>query len=164
VKHYFKASLFVLLVALSSFVAAGQEQKPDEVTALISATRFLEQNPFDKKAKGIRRSAVEWVIATDKVSVQLCSNFLKNAGDKYKYSSELLGQYTIGMAAFKLANPGKDEESAQLAGYESALVSYEAMTKQEPKAKNTGLDGLVAKRADGTLAQYVADNRCKEKL
>lgn len=37
-------------------------------------------------------------------------------------------------------------------------------TGTEAGAKNTGLDGLVAKRADGTLAQYVADNACKEKL
>ena len=162
-KHYFKSALLVMLVALSSLVAAGQEQKQDEVTALINAAKFLEQNPLDKKAKGIRKSALEWVIATDKVSVQICSKFLTDVGDKYKYSSEMLGQYTIGMAAFKLSNPGKDEESAQLRGYESVLLSYEAMAKQEPKAKNSFLDGLLAKRADGTLAQHVADNSCKEK-
>ena len=113
----------VLMLASCSIVFAQQEQKMDEVSALISAARFLEQNPLDKKAKGIRRSAMEWVIATDKVSVMICSKFLIDIDKKYKYSSELLGQYTIGMAAFKLSKPGKDEASAQLAGYESSLLS-----------------------------------------
>ena len=66
--------------------------------------------------------------------------------EKYKYSSEMFGQYTIGMAAYKLSNPGKDEASAQLAGYESALLSYEAMVKEEPKAKDSSMDALLAKR------------------
>jgi hypothetical protein len=69
----------------------------------------------------------------------------------------------IGMAAYKLTNPGKDEASAQQAGYESALLAYEAILKEQPKAKNAFLDELLVKRGDGTLTQYVADNNCKEK-
>lgn len=105
---------------------------------------------------------MEWIIATDKVSVVMCAGLLSRMGDKYKYSSEMLGQYTIGMAAFKLTNPGKDEDSAQLAGYESALISYEAMVKEQPKAKNSFLDELLTKRSDGTLAEF-ATNSCKDK-
>ena len=69
------------------------------------------------------------------------------------------------MAAFKLSNPekAKDEDAAQLAGIESTLTSYEAMIKEQPKARNAFLDDLVTKRADGSLTKYVAENNCKDK-
>ena len=51
----------------------------------------------------------------------------------------------------------------QLAGIESTLKSYEAMIKEQPKARNSFLDGLVAKRNDGSLAKYAAENNCKDK-
>lgn len=156
-----KHLLLVLLLACNlSF--AGQEPKKDDVTKLITAAKFLEQNPLDKRAKGVRQWAVTWIIATDKVSVVICATLAARAGDKYKYSTELFGQYTIGMAAFKLANPGKDEASAQLAGYESTLISYEAILQADPKAKNSFMDELLTMRSEGTLAQFAADS-CKDK-
>lgn len=140
----------------------AQDQKTDDVTTLINSARFLEQNPLHKQAKDVRRRSVEWIIATDKVSVVICPAISRNLGEKYKYSSEMFGQYTIGMAAYKLANPGKDENSAQVAGYESALLVYEGLLKEQPKAKHDFLDGLLAKRTDGTLAEFAGES-CKEK-
>ena len=154
----------IALLALSSFAAAGQNpKKEDEVSTLIASARFLEQKPLDKEAKKVRSWALTWVIATDKVTVTLCTNYLSGMGDKYKYRGEATAHYAIGMAAFKLANPGKDEPSAQLAGLETVLLAYEAMVKEEPKAKEPFLDELLAKRAAGTLAQYVVDKKCEDK-
>ena len=106
-----------------------------------------------------------WIIATDKVHVQICSNLITKIPKKYKYQSELFGQYPIGMAAFKLANPDKanDEDAAQLAGIESTLTAYEAILKEQPKAQEPFMDGLLAKRADGSLADYLKTNKCKDK-
>ena len=163
-KPHFKSFFLILLLVSSAFGSVTQERK-DDVATLIASAKFLEQTPFDKKAKEVRRWALEWVIATDKVSVSLCGTLGSgvNKGKEYKYSAEMTAQYAIGMAAFKLANPGKDEPSAQLAGFESVLSAYEAMVKEQPKAKNAFLDDLLAKRSDGTLAQYLADNNCKDK-
>lgn len=154
----------ILVGLLNSNSFAGSYHQDDPVQTLIKAARFLEERPFDKDAKKVRGWAIEWIIQTDKVSVMICSVILK-VEEKYKYSSELTGQYTIGMAAFKLSNPDKasDENAAQLAGIESAITSYESMVKTEPKAKNGFMDQLVAKRADGSLAEYVLANNCKEK-
>ena len=126
--------------------------------------KLLEERPFDKDAKKIRGWAVGWIIETDKVSVKVCSLIL-TLEKKYKYNGELMAQYTVGMAAFKLANPERaaDEDAAQLAGIESAIVAYESMIKTEAKAKNSFMDQLLAKRADGSLAQFVLDNNCKDK-
>jgi len=155
----------LLLLGLLSASANGRSyQQEDPAQTLIKAAKFLEERPFDKDAKKVRSWAIGWIIETDKVSVKICSMIL-GVKDKYKYSGEMTGQYTIGMAAFKLANPDKagDENAAQLAGVESAIAAYESMIKTEVKAKEQFMDQLVAKKVDGTLAQFVLDNNCKEK-
>ena len=159
------ALLVLILICGSALsVRAGQKDEKEEIDLLIKSAKFLEEKPLDKKARDVRSWAVKWLIVTDKVSVTVCSLLLSGLDKKYKYESEILTQYTIGMGAFKLSNPdkAKDEEAAQLAGIESAIRSYEAMVTEQPKAKSVFMDGLLAKRADGTLAKYVADNNCKE--
>ena len=164
----FRKTLVViaLFLTIATLVgrAAAQKDERQEIDLLIKSARYLEEKPFDKKAKDVRSWAIKWIIATDKVSVSVCSLILSGP-EKYKYNSELIGQYTIGMAAFKLSNPdkAKDEEAAQLAGIQSTLVAYEAMVAQEPKAKVQFMDDLLSKRADGSLAKFAADNNCKEK-
>jgi len=155
----------ILLVLLTALCVTGQKDQKNEPEMLIKAARLLEKKPFDKEAKDIRAWAINWVINTDKVNVKVCSLIVSGIDKKYKYSGEIFGQYTIGMAAFKLAdsNKAKDEEAAQLAGIESTLKSYEEMVTEQPKAKNSFLDGLVAKRTDGSLAKYAAENNCKDK-
>ena len=143
------AFTYLLLIGLmSSSSTARVYQKEDPRQTLIKAAKFLEERPFDKDAKKIRSWAVGWIIETDKVSVKICTLILK-VEEKYKYSTELMGQYTIGMAAFKLANPDKatDEDAAQLAGIESAISFYESMIKTEAKAKNNFMDQLVSEES-----------------
>src|SRR5260370_15738702 len=154
-----------LLVLVTALCASGQKDEKNETEMLIKAAKFLEEKPFDKDAKNIRAWPINWVINTDKVNVKVCSLIVSGIDKKYKYSGEILGQYTIGMAAFKLADPenAKDENAAQLAGIESTLKSYEAMIKEQPKARNSFLDGLVARRTDGSLAKYAAEHTCKDK-
>jgi len=154
----------MLAITVGVFGIVGAVQKEGEAEALIKSANFLEQNPLDKQAKDMRKKALAWLITTDKVSVRLCSLIMNGVNDKYKYG-DLFTQYTIGMAAYKLSNPDRasDEDAAQLAGVESALVAYESALKAEPKAKNAFMDDLIAKRADNTLAEYVKANNCKEK-
>ena len=165
-KKYATIGCFILLVLLiSAGFVSGQTSENDAPETLIKAARFLEQKPLDKEARKVRGWAMEWLIVTDKVNVKICSLLLSGIDTKYKYGSELIGQYTIGMGAFKLANPekAKDEDAAQEAGIESALTSYEAIVTEQPKAKNVFMDDLLAKRSQGSLAGYVKENNCKDK-
>lgn len=157
-------SSFVLVITLGVALAGGAQQL-DEVETLIKASQFLETQPLDKKAKDIRSKALLWIIQTDKVSVTACSLLVSGLEEKYKYSGDLVTQYTIGMAAYKLANPEKagEEDAVQLAGVESAMRSYEAMLKTQPKAQHKFMDDLVAKRSNNTLAEFVKANNCKDK-
>jgi len=155
--------LISMLLLFMPLVLVGGPQSDSE--KLIQAARLLEQKPLEKDAKKIRGWALEWLIVTDKVSLKVCSLLVSGIDKKYKYNGELFGQYTIGMGAYKLANPDKaqDEDAAQQAGVESALISYEAMVTEQPKAKNAFMDDLLAKRGQGSLAAYVKENNCKDK-
>ena len=155
--------LILLLLLVTVGFGSTQADEVNSPETFIKATRFLEQKPLDKNAKKVRSMAMEWLIVTDKVSVKACS-LLLSVDKKYKYSSELFGQYSFGMGAYKLANPDKaqDEDAVQQAGVESAMTAYEAIVAEQPKAKNAFMDDLLAKRGDGSLATYVKANNCKE--
>ncbi len=160
--------LFTLFfVGLLAQTAIAQSGKTIDKATFIKAARILEQEPFVKDAKKYREALTFYLIETKDVSLVLCtSNATKALFDKkYKFSNELFSQNIFGMAIFKLENPDKitDEKAAQLAGVTSMLRAYEAMVKQNPKAQFAAADALLAKRADGTLAKYVADNDCSKK-
>jgi hypothetical protein len=158
-------ALLLLIGLTGSALSLRAVQKDDEVESFLKAAKFLEEKPLDKSAKDLRGRALQWLIVTDKVSVSLCSLLISGSEKKYKYGSEIYNQYALGIAAFKLSNPdkAKDEDTAQLAGIESAIKAYEAILAEQPKAKSVLMDDLLAKRANGTLAKYVAENNCKPK-
>jgi len=138
-------------------------QKNSDKETLVKAAILLESQPFQDKAKDFRGWAMRYIIETDDVSVTVCSQMLTTVMDKKnKNANELLAQYTMAMAAFKLSNPDKsgDDNAAQLAGMESMLRSYENMIKEKPKTKFLGMDDLLAKRDKGELKKFVEDAQC----
>ena len=158
-------SLLFFCLTTAAQVATAQE-KPTDKENLIKIVRFLEEKPFDKNAKKYREWGFLYVAQTKDVSVTVCTDGIKPVMEKKnKFGGELLVHYSIAMAAFKLENPTKvdDEDATQLAGVESMLKSYEAMVKENPKAKFAGVDGLVEKRNKGELAALLEANNCKKK-
>src|ERR1043166_9914081 len=111
------AVVLISLLTVIGHALAVQTSEQDAPTTLIKSAQFLEEKPFDKDAKKVRCWAIGWLIETDKVHLKVCSLLVANIDKKYKYGPELLGQYTIGMGAFKLSIPEKsnDENVAQLA-------------------------------------------------
>jgi hypothetical protein len=133
-------------------------------TQLIQAAKFLEAKPFDKNAEAIRGLAVRYVIETKDVSVVVCGGDITKPflDKKNKNSTELIGQYTIGLAAFKLENPSKsnDENATQLAALESVLRTYETMLREKPKSKHALMDEYILKRDKGELKALVDGANC----
>lgn len=156
----------LLIVGLTAQIAFAQSQKQKDRAAFISNTRLLEKKPFDANANAARLWGFKWVTDTDDVSVVLCSGTMKLIPEKKnKFKSELLMQFTFGMAVFKLENPDKktDENAAQLAGVESMLKTYEVMVAENEKAKNAELDALLVKRGNGELKALVEAAECGKK-
>ncbi len=153
-----------LMVCLSAHISFGQSKKETDRNSFISNARLLEKKPFDPAAAGAREWGFRWLVETDEVSVSLCSDTMKLIPEKKnKFKSELLMQFSFGMAVFKLENPDKrsDENAANLAGIESVLKTYEAMVAANDKAKNAELDSLIAKRDSGDLKAVVDAAACK---
>jgi hypothetical protein len=162
-----KASIIfaLLIVALMTQTAFAQSKKEKDRAAFINNTRLLEKKPFDPNAGAARNWGFKWLIETDDVSVVMCSDTMKLIPEKKnKYKSELLMQFSFGMAVFKLENPDKknDENAAQLAGLESMLRTYEAMVAEKPDAKNADLDAMLTKRDNGELKTLVEAAKCKK--
>lgn len=154
----------LFFIGLTAQVNLAQD-KPNDKETLIKVVRFLEEKPFDKDAKKYREWGFLYVVETKDVSVLLCTDAIKPAMEKKnKNSGELLIHFSLAMAAFKLENPDKadDEIAAQIAGIESMLKSYEAMVREKPKAKFAGMDELVEKRNNNTLAAHIQANSCKK--
>ncbi len=152
----------LFLIFLTAQFTLAQNNPSDKET-LIKASQILEAQPFHEKAKDFRTWAMRYVIETDDVSVTVCTQILSAVMDKKNKNADgLLAQYTIAMAAFKLANPDKtkDDNASQLAGMESMLRSYENMVKEKPKTKFQALDDLINKRDKGELKKFVEDGQC----
>ena len=130
----------LFLASMTAHFSVAQD-KPSDRETLIKASQILEVEPFVDKAKDFR----SW--AMDK---------------KNRNADELLAQYTIAMAAFKLSDPvkAKDDNAAQLAGMESMLRAYENMVKVKPKTKFAALDELVKRRDSGELKKFVEGAEC----
>jgi hypothetical protein len=156
---------FVLsLVLCASSEPLAQSMQPPDRVLLVDYAQELEAQPFSSKAKDHRAWAVAYVIQTDSVSVVICGGELTApfTDKKNKFGSELLGQYMIGMAAFKLTNPSQasDENAAQLAGLTSAIKAYRAMLKEKPKAEFQAMNDLAAKFQSGELKTLVEKAGC----
>jgi hypothetical protein len=148
-------TLALLLVCLSVQSAVAQSKEAQD---FIANAKLLERKPFDPNAKAAREGGFMWLVQTDQVSVTMCSGTMKLIPEKKnKFKAELTMQQTFGMGVFKLENPASkdDERAAQLAGMESMLRAYEVMLKENEKAKNAELDGLLAKHKSGELKATV---------
>lgn len=160
-----KIFLLSAVFAIALFVQTGFAQDGKEL--VIKTARALETAPLDKETIKMRGKALEWIIETPDVTIGLCGGTVALFTDKkYKYNDDLFAVYNIGMAAFKLENPGKvfDEKAAQLAGVETVLKSYEAILKDKPKTKNETLDNLLAKRNSGELTALVGAIDCSKRI
>lgn len=165
-----KKTTFILIlftIFLLTETTKAQNNSTIDKTTFIKAVKILEQDPFIKDAKKYREVLTFYLIETKDVSVTICSNDATEPlfNKKYKFSNELFSQNMFAMAVFKLENPEKatDEKAAQLAGAEGMLKTYEAMVKQNPKAKLAAADDLISKRNDGTLPALLAKTDCSKK-
>ena len=160
----FIALLFIGVTVQSAF---AQNTKERNTKLLVNITKFLEDKPFDAKAENSRKNAFAFVSQTKDVSVTICSGDLTKqiTKKKNKYGGELLIQYAIAMASFKLQNPDKkdDEDAAQLFGIESMLRSYESMISVKEKARYKGMDELIAKRDNDELPKIIKKAKCDKK-
>lgn len=150
----------LVLFTIGTATALGQTDREN----VIAAVRALETAPLEKNTAKIAERALKWTIETDEVSLIACGGTFGSFSDKKNKQSSLMTMaYMIGMAAYKLENPTRDENSVQLAGLETALKAYEIAVREKPKTKSDQVEALLVKRVNGELAALVNAANCGKK-
>jgi uncharacterized protein DUF998 len=132
---------------------------PEERAKVIELTRMLERDPLNENADATRQWLREWTIEVPEIRFHVCDELLSHGlGENYPYSREINLQTILSGAVFTLERQDKarDDVGAYLAGVEGSLRMYGVLAKARPDARSPFLDGLVAMRDRGELADHVA--------
>jgi hypothetical protein len=131
-----------------------------ERTKALRLVRELEAGPLGARATEARRWLALWLVDVPDLQVSYCADVLGgDRGARQRVRPELLAQIPWSGAAFLIENPEKKGAKAEVytAGGEGALRAYEAMLRVKPDQRSPLLDDLLARRAAGGLAAYVAE-------
>ena len=170
-----RRSLSILLPIIFLVVfACAQDQEapkrgpstPDERKRFMALVQKLEKSPLDRNLRSEALWAEKWLDDIPDINVSICPAPLGSLADeKYKYAGQVSVQFAFGMAVYLIQHPDKaaDRNAQYLAGVQEALRTYKAILKSEPRAQSGAMDELVAKEAEGTLADFVkeAANACE---
>jgi hypothetical protein len=161
------AMLLMLACGVTHQSGLAQNRGPstaEERRKAVELTRMLETDPFHRDAKEARRWLTRWLIEVPDITVTVCTAFLEPLlKSKENYSTEIVTQMMFSSAAFIIEHPEKagDERAVYLAGLEGSLRAYEAILKSKPRARWPFLDGLIEKRNEGGLGDYVGQTMVK---
>ena len=150
------------LVFLATVVCLAQGDRGPSTRAerdrAVKVTHALEQDPLSPTLRADREWLFKWIVDIPDISISVCVDPVESSG-RYKYNNELMKQKMFSSATFIIENSARnrDDLSIETAGVEGALKAYEAILKREPRAHSSYWDGLLKKRADGTLHDYVAN-------
>jgi hypothetical protein len=157
----------MVMLAVSA-AAAGQNtpprgsSTPEERARAVAIAHKLEAAPLDQSLTPEREWALRWLIEVPDVTVKVCAGVLGRdfLRTKYKYSSNLVVQFTLSSAAFILEHPDKagHQVATYTAGAEGVLKAYAAILRENPRAKWKALDDPLEKQGQGQLADYVREN------
>jgi hypothetical protein len=160
---------FLFIAVTGKQFAYSQERGPstaEERTKAVQFARDLEADPLGPNAKEERSWITQWLIQIPDITVKFCTDLLgPRPSPESTYWSGISTQMLYSGAAFIIENPKKknDLQAIYLAGVEGALKSYEAILKRESQARWPFVDGLIEKRDQGKLGEYVKEamKKCK---
>jgi hypothetical protein len=152
------AGVFLAFGLQGHHAQARGPSTPEERAKVIELTRMLERDPLNENADATRQWLREWTIEVPEIRFHVCNELLSHGlGENYPYSREINLQTILSGAVFTLEHQDKarDDVGAYIAGVEGSLRMYEVLAKPRPDARSAFLDGLVAMRDRGELADHV---------
>jgi hypothetical protein len=143
---------------------AGVEAEPDmanltraQLAALAQGIRSIHGDPFSPRAFEMRRGLLQWILATQQVSVVLCTSLAPYlpASDTHAYAAELMLSMTA--AVIEDGHDPVDPVATNVAAIHGLLVYYQAVLAAEgASAHDPQLDALLAAALNGSLPSLVA--------
>ncbi len=153
------AGMFLVCALQGHHAHARGPSTPEERAKVIELTRMLERDPLNENADATRQWLRQWTIEVPEIRFHVCNELLsRGLGENYPYSREINLQTILSGAVFTLEHQDKarDDVGAYIAGVEGSLRMYEVLAQSRPDARSAFLDGLVAMRDRGELADHVA--------
>jgi hypothetical protein len=153
------AGVFLVCALQGHYAHARGPSTSEERAKVIELTRMLERDPLNENAAATRQWLREWTIEVPEIRFHVCNELLSHGiDDNYPYSREINLQTILSGAVFTLEHQDKarDDVGAYIAGVEGSLRMYEVLAKSRTDARSAFLDGLVAMRDRGELADRVA--------
>jgi hypothetical protein len=153
------SAVFLVCALHGHHAHARGPSTPEERAKVIELTRMLERDPLNENADATRQRLREWTIEVPEIRFHVCNELLSHGlGENHPYSREINLQTILSGAVFTLEHQDKrrDDVGAYIAGVEGSLRMYEVLAKSRPDARSAFLDGLVAMRDRGELADHVA--------
>jgi hypothetical protein len=163
--------LVILTCLAPSLQDARAERGPSTVaerTRAVQVAKSLRTDPLSPEVQNDREWVIKWLIEIPDISVNYCTNFLGDLGDKKNgYSGALIASIMANEASFIIEHPDKsrDVNAIYFAGVDGALDSYQAIQKQDTQYHLAHLDELLHMREQGKLKDYVraTAKTCKKK-
>ena len=157
--------LVMVAVCVSALPQDDQTPKrapstPEERKRFVAIVHKLEQSPLDQSLNSEVDWALHWLQDIPDINVSVCPLPLGTlTQENYQYKTRLSVLFVLAMGAYLVDHPQKaaDTVSQYLAGAESAVRAYKAILKAKPQAKSRSMDELVAKEAEGQLADFIRD-------
>ncbi len=158
------AALVVIAVWLAVPAAGAQKRgptTPEERAAIVEVAAQLQENPLDRAVQDRRDTLLMVLIEAPDLQVPTCGDEMPWVKGKYKYANDLMLAHLFSAVAYKVENPSADEKQAHLAGLQGAIRAYQAIVRQDPKAKWQPIEALATKQDSGELAK-AAPGFCKK--
>jgi hypothetical protein len=151
--------IFLVCALQGQDVRARGPSTAEERAKIIELTRMLERDPLNENADATRQWLRQWTFDVPEIRFHVCKELLSHGiNENYPYAREINLQAILSGAVFTLEHQDKrrDDVGAYIAGVEGSLRMYEVLAKSRPDARSAFLDGLVAMRDRGELADHVA--------
>ncbi len=158
-----RAAFAIAAVVIMGATSQSAAQTSDRQRVVAIAEK-LQAAPLDPALTDEREWAVAWLSEAPDITVNLCPAVLAGWDqNNYRYAGHLLFPYMLSMGAFAITHPeaAQDAQAQQLVGVEATLNAYRAVLTAHPEARSTGLEKLVAKKANGSLSTFVKKARAR---
>ena len=139
--------------------AKPKKSTPEERAKAVQLAHELEAQPASEDAVEKRRWLIEFYQRVPDITITVCDLLGPFAKKEHPYFSYVFAQSMFSSGAFIIEHPEQmsDQVAVQTAGVEGALKVYDAFVKVMPDDRLPFLDGLLAKRSDGSLHTYMQD-------
>src|SRR3954447_22695098 len=160
-RRFVSVSIVATLMMISAFAASAEKRgpsTPDERKHALAVIHELEAHPMSAKLAKDREWVFQWLQDIPDVKVGICTGLIGPLLEEKKSDARnaITLQHLLSSAAFQMEFPDeRDVAVIYTAASEGMLRAYENVLKQEPEYKSPFLEGLRAKKSNGTLETYV---------